>query len=47
MTIDWSPFYIALLIVGGIGVLAGIFAGPLNSIINKVEEKASGRTIHS
>ncbi|MEW5897812.1 MAG: hypothetical protein AB1652_01390 [Bacillota bacterium] len=46
MTVDWGPFYAALIIVGLIGVLAGIFAGPLNRVIEKVEEKASGRITH-
>ncbi len=46
MTVDWGPFYTTLIIVGLIGVLAGIFSGPLNRIIEKVEEKASGRTTH-
>ncbi|MEW6276873.1 MAG: hypothetical protein AB1523_02285 [Bacillota bacterium] len=47
MPVDWSPFYAALLVVGLLGALAGIFARPINRIMEKVEEKASGRTIHS
>ncbi|MCS5695748.1 MULTISPECIES: hypothetical protein [Desulfofundulus] len=41
---DWSIFYAGMAIVLGIGVLAAIFAGPVEQVMEKVEEKASGRT---
>lgn len=46
MTIDWGPFYTGLIIFGLIAALAGIFSGPLNRVMEKVEEKASGRSTH-
>lgn len=44
MNVDWSPFFTGFWIILIIGVLSGVFAEPLNRIIERVEEKASGRT---
>jgi len=44
--VDWSAFYAGLAFIGGIGVMAGIFSEDLSREMAKIEEKASGRTIH-
>ncbi len=43
---DWTAFYAGMAIIGAIGVLAAIFAGPINRVMEKVEEKASGHHSH-
>jgi len=41
---NWSVFYAGMAVILGIGVIAAIFARPINEEIARVEEKANGRT---
>ncbi|WP_161485973.1 hypothetical protein [Desulfotomaculum copahuensis] len=41
---NWTVFYAGMVIILGVGVLAAIFAKPVNEEIAQVEERSNGRT---
>lgn len=45
-SIDFSFFYYALIICGGIGVLSAIYKKTIERIMEETEEKSNGRVAH-